>query len=131
MGEGHGVVRFGSDRVPCRPLIPGKRAKPPRRPRALREPCLVCPFFGEELVIEFSPGTGSYFARGRFYTTRLFPSRDELLWFLSHQAGVPPTFPREGPRLVITEKEPPLPEMPDPGLPLDHYKERVKEIVTR
>jgi len=78
------------------------------------KPFLRCPYTGEPLEVVHVAngavgrlGVSSWLARGKFYSTSLFKSKRELLWWLSHRDGKPPAFSREEPELAVTKLERP------------------------
>ena len=95
-----------------------KKAKssPSRATKPLSKPSTVCPFTGEELeIVLLRRGPydlDAYQARGRFWYTRVFDSKEALLWHLGHRGGVPPSFPAgpEVPKISVRNREPPAPD---------------------
>jgi hypothetical protein len=85
-----------------------KKPAAPRKKRAT-EPILTCPFTGEPFEIVYSENIGTYMATGKFWNSKLYKSKQELLHDFSHRDGVAPTFSREPP--VITARDIERPEV--------------------
>ena len=83
------------------------------RPRKISAPRpyvekVSCPFTGREIELR-KLGDGSWMGVGQFYTTKLFQTRRQLLYWLLHVDGVAPAFDAVVP-LSTAEREPPHPD---------------------
>jgi hypothetical protein len=105
--------------------------KTQRKP--LTSPTLRCPFTGEPVSlveVRRGPHEGEigWIARGPFWFTKVFDTREEALWFLAHRDGVPPAFP-PGPSIKVQDREvPPPPEEKehDPNLARDFLDDQLR-----
>lgn len=74
------------------------------------QPLPPCPFTGKQLT-EFNPkdqnGAPLFGARGEFFTTRLFPVRRQLFYWLAHRNGTAPDFDASG--ITTRERQPAAP----------------------
>ena len=70
----------------------------------LAEPRVLDQISGKPLeIVELS--SGSFQVRGDgWVSTRLFPFRKMAEWWVSHNHGVPPSFPSPYPKIEVTER---------------------------
>jgi hypothetical protein len=74
--------------------------------KKVTEPRMRCPFTGKQIELVCSDNI-YWMAKGPFWNTKLYKSKQELLHDLSHRNGVAPDFPREEPKIEVRTVEEP------------------------
>ena len=102
------------------------------RIKPAKAPLLVCPFTGRPLEIRRVGGGLLWVAScsdpDGGWSTRMFDSKEELLYFVSKRGGVSPAFSKQGSHFEVQLREPPRDESPGDQGGLD---DKVSEFVDR
>lgn len=93
-----------------------------------KEPILTCPFTGKEIELVYSESNGCHMARGPFWNTRLYKTRAELYYDISHRMGVAPAFSKEMPKITVKSREEPDPNPNADLVVTDVIGDRIDEL---